>query len=221
MNITLFTFHLVIGFGLINFGKDLKELVTNNYIQDMHNVISSYDNINIKNNSLILCDIDETVLKYNGINREWWKQRFYYHYDKDKDYDKADINSLNDWKNYIYNTQPTITDNYGFRNFIDKINETNSTLYFITARDKDMEIITEKHFNELNIDFYKEQIHYVGINSKGAYIKDNFKLANYNTIIFIDDREVHLNEVKDETKDIKEVNTYHFIMDQDIIKSIE
>jgi hypothetical protein len=189
-----------------------------------HKIVNSFDDLLIGDNSIVLCDIDETILHYNGINRNWWKERFDYHYENYKNYDMADMKSLEDWKEHIYNTQPSITDNDSFRRMITKVNDTGSELYFVTARDSSMATITEKHFDSLNIDFYKGQIHYVGEMSKGIYIKSNFQLTNYNMTLFIDDRTMHLDEVLEinnhliepNTNNVPTIYTYHFNMIRDL-----
>jgi hypothetical protein len=34
--------------------------------------ISSFQEVKIKTNTLVLCDIDETVLRFDGIDKKWW-----------------------------------------------------------------------------------------------------------------------------------------------------
>ena len=35
--------------------------------------ITNYDQITILHKSLVILDIDETILKFDGINYEWWE----------------------------------------------------------------------------------------------------------------------------------------------------
>ena len=36
------------------------------------NIINNFKNIIVKDNTLVLCDIDETIIKIKNINKEWW-----------------------------------------------------------------------------------------------------------------------------------------------------
>lgn len=121
----------------------------------------------LKKNSIVLCDINETILKYDGINDRWWRERFNSYYENNKDYDESDLNTLKDWKNFMSESNPKYTDEIGFINMLKEIKDTNSDLHFVTARTNDLVDITEKHFTPLNIDFYDSQIHYVGKGCKG------------------------------------------------------
>lgn len=183
---------------------------TSNVVINEHKIISSFEDLTIKKNSIVLCDIDETILKYDGINERWWRERFNSHYENNKDYDEADLNTLKDWKNFICESNPKYTDEIGFINMLKEIKDTNSDLHFVTARTNDLVDITKKHFKDLNIDFYDGQIHYVGKGCKGEYIKDKFKLTKYDMVIFIDDKKYNLDAVKEKNHKHKELHTYHF-----------
>jgi len=159
--------------------------------------ISSFDQINIPDNSLILCDIDETVLKYKThsdlslypteyINSDWWKYKFEYYYDLHLNYDLAECQSYSDWINIINNTHPECTDYIGFGNLLTKLKETNSSIKFITARKSDIEEITINHLNKINNE--KFEIIFCDNTPKGEIIKsDNHIFEGINHIIFIDD----------------------------------
>jgi hypothetical protein len=163
-------------------------------------LIKTFDSINIPNNSLILCDIDDTVFYFPEITKQWWTNKFDHYYKITSDFDLAENLSLTDWQNYIKFNFPEYTDKKGFLNFVDKINLGGSKLIFITARQIELEHITILNFNHLQFDVTKYQVHYIGHVPKGEYIKLNICNENclgYNKIIFIDDIDYNIQSVKD------------------------
>lgn len=68
----------------------------------MYKKINSFDEIDlsiINKNTLVVLDIDETMLKYKNINQEWW------------------MTKINEYKNIIMNK----TNNIIFHNFVDHV----------------------------------------------------------------------------------------------------
>lgn len=103
---------------------------------DIEISVSTFNDIIIVKNSLVICDIDETLLYYEGIDKTWWSETFYRYYQIHKDYDKADQLCLAEWTSHITSADkyPFFTDIAGYANMIAKINETNSQIVFLTAR---------------------------------------------------------------------------------------
>jgi Protein of unknown function (DUF2608) len=180
------------------------------------NKIDTFNLVDINKNTLVLCDIDETILFYDDINPKWWKDKLSYYMEKYNDNDLANSHSLEDWYCYIQYNKPSYTDKLGFENMLKRIEENNSTLIFITARNPVFEQITNEHFKHLNIDNLKYQIHYLAGISKGEYIKNKIKLESYNKVIFIDDLEKNIKSVNEIFND--QINTYQFVMSEQIIK---
>lgn len=159
----------------------------------MYKQATTFDDINIPQNTLILCDIDETVIFFNEINEEWWRVRFNHHYRLIRDYDKADAEALNDWLVYIKANPPQHTDKEGFFRLLQRAANSQSEIIFVTARDSKLHQLTHEHFEQLDIDHKKYKIHYT--RDKGKYIKQHFNLENYERVIFIDDRLYNLDDV--------------------------
>jgi hypothetical protein len=164
----------------------------------------TFDNIAIPENSLVLCDIDETVIVFENIDSDWWKRRFEFHYEKNNDYVQADEKSLIDWVDYIQNNKPHATDPGGFNRMIERIEKKRSKLHFITARNKNLENLTKEHIEYLGMSEFGEfPIHHVGVNNcKGKYILDNFDLSFYRNILFIDDLKENIYNVIAQIKPI-------------------
>jgi hypothetical protein len=177
----------------------------------MFEVITSYEKINLIKNSLIIFDIDETIIKFDGINPEWWKNKFNYYNSILKDNNIADEMTLKEWINHVHFNKPKLIDKEKFFNIINKAHyEYNCEIIFITARNINLKNITEKHFNECDMVDYIHKIYYD--ENKGLLLKELLKnkYKNYKNIIFIDDNKRNLEEVYKENKDTHELSLYLF-----------
>ena len=164
--------------------------------------ISSFDKIKINKKSLIFCDIDETLLKFEGINHQWWDKKLQFYNKKYNNNIIASEKCYNLWLKKVKFHPPLFTDEKGFFTMFENILKKESDLFFITARPPEMEDITIQHFKLLNIDFLQEKICFVGNYSKGKFIKENFNFKKYKNIIFIDDLLKNINAVNQEDKNI-------------------
>lgn len=136
------------------------------------NVINSFRSIILRERSLIICDIDDTILDYGEIIEKYWKDNVH-----DPDF--------SNWHNIIKNTTPDITNN-DFHDFIQHINQTNSEIHLVTHRNKSFLEITNLHLSMFGINGLP--VHFLGGHSKGKYSITNFNIEDRD-IIFIDDSE--------------------------------
>jgi hypothetical protein len=161
-----------------------------------YNTIESFSEININTpHTLILCDIDETILKYDDINDMWWKNTISFHMTKLNSYEDSDQLALEEWVYYIHNNKPTHTDFSGFNDLLNKASCNNNELLLLTARNRNLEYITHDHLEHVGIDISKNKILFTNGYSKGDYIKQYIDIFKYNSVIFIDDNIKHLNSV--------------------------
>jgi hypothetical protein len=49
--------------------------------------IKSFKEIPIQRNTLVLCDIDDTVIVFEGLGKKWWRERFDDYYERNGDYE--------------------------------------------------------------------------------------------------------------------------------------
>ena len=150
---------------------------------------------------LILCDIDETILKFKSLYLNWWSETFDKHFKNTNSYSLSEEYSYMDWIQIINNEKPTHTDSNGFENILKLLHYNDSQLLFITARTPDLHDITLKHLNSVsikkinNIELNKSHFIYCCTKSKGECIRDYVNLIGYSKIIFIDDLLQNLEDV--------------------------
>jgi len=150
-------------------------------------IIDSFESVipHIKKGTLIICDIDDTLLRY----------------EKDRNYfiDKVGkiIQNKVKAKKYANEMYEIYKDNnipflkHGFMNLLKKI-EGRNELVFLTARKKKHEMVTRNEFKHIGLDYDSFKVFYTGERiSKGDYIKKHFNVKNS---IFIDD---YLENIKD------------------------
>ena len=113
-------------------------------------------NIPICNNTLVICDIDETIMKFEGVSQKWWDDKYNFY----SNFDNKNEICMKLWLNKISKMKPVHTHKESFLNFIKKIKKTNSKIIFLTARPKSLKPLTIAQFNFLNIE-YNNNIHYI------------------------------------------------------------
>lgn len=163
----------------------------------MIHTINSFDQIKLRANTLVLSDIDETILRFDPIDGTWWRKQFDFHYQANKDYDAADTYAQEKWVEIVSIHKPTHTDSIGFFRLIERIKRTGSSLEFVTARNNELIPYTQKHFKDLDINYMDWVVHHLSGQSKGQYIQTNFELSKYDHVIFIDDLDYNLQSVLD------------------------
>ncbi len=135
--------------------------------------IHSFDHIRLRTQKpLILCDIDETILTTDENESE------------------------NKTGSFSYGDIPKHTDYYGFQRLIERVDKLNGEIQFLTARSAQYHYITRLHFDHIGVDYDSFKINYTDGGPKGEYIKKNIDLSGYGEVIFIDDRESFLMNVK-------------------------
>lgn len=159
-----------------------------------YKTISSFKTISIFPKTLVLCDIDETVLRYSNIDASWWNNKIQNYYLETGSYLEADRKAYLEWKDIIHRETPEHTDASGFKQFIDSVYSLGGELVFVTARQDYMEDLTRSHLKKV-IGYMDRQfkLWICGDKSKGTVI-DNMidSREKYNKLIFIDDNQKHL-----------------------------
>jgi hypothetical protein len=151
----------------------------------------SFANIDIKPDSLVLCDIDDTVLTY-PLDLTHWFNKTKAHLIAINDYwDDEDCweIALNEFSDYRKVTKPIHTDDSGFKLMEDKISSTNGQLMFITARSTQYKEKTHQDLKAIGINWNSYPIHFTLDHkmSKAEYVGKFIDTSRYSQIYLIDD----------------------------------
>jgi hypothetical protein len=166
----------------------------------MFHIINSFSEIEIRDvKTLIICDIDYTLLKYNMTLDECYsiiKKDFFDA--SEKEITKMTYEYLYMYK-YINHKDIVHTDLEGFNGLLQKMTPSSKIVY-LTARKSNSEKFTMEQLEFVGINVSKNDIYYTDYSDnemlKGDYIIGNMDLSGYEDIIFIDDNESQLNSVK-------------------------
>jgi hypothetical protein len=157
--------------------------------------INSFDQIPIDlPNTLVICDIDDTLLHFPGLTSEKYKEILEYFNSINTDQKIALNNANNYWFKIFYQTVPIHTDKNGFSRLLSRLDAKSGGLCFLTARPGHQSNIefTRSNFYSLNLNYDVFKIYYSWTIPKGEFIKNQINLTDYTNIIFIDDMEYNL-----------------------------
>ncbi len=177
----------------------------------MSKIINNFYNVEIPEDKkiLVLCDIDDTVLKYDKTLNDFLP--FIEKFSVYKAYIERPM-AYALYKEYKDNAIPMHTDIDGFNDMIRKINKNNngSKLEFLTARSKKFDMNTKKQLADIGIyrsEDYTYHYTYDNFKNKASYIENNIDVLDYDVVIFIDDREDELSLCREY---FPEIITYQF-----------
>jgi len=157
--------------------------------------IKSFNQIPITKNSLIVLDIDETIMAFPSITNLWWRETYEKHFEITNDKKIARNLSIYDWREHVKITKPYLLDEIKLKKFLGKIKEKFCALVLLTARDPTMMKITQTHISHCKLDISPEQV--IHNENKGdalALIVQSY--PEITNIIFVDDFEKNLIDVK-------------------------
>jgi hypothetical protein len=157
--------------------------------------INSFSQINpIKPKTLVVLDIDETILRFQQINKEWWDDTYtrllpYY---KEKTFTHVELL----WIKYISNNKPILLDKDNFYIFLENIKNENSELILLTARNESISFLTMKHLESCGLDINLSQVFYN--KNKGEELQKIVTtiFPNIENILFVDDLEENLTNIQ-------------------------
>lgn len=164
--------------------------------------INSFNQIQLIKKSLVVLDIDKTIIAFPNITNQWWKKTF----------DKNVVNTSNikiaekltndEWCNHISKNNPYILDKKCFKKFVKKINQEDCELVLLTARNKRMTDLTHKHLYQCNINISKDRVFH-DENKADVLATIINTYPKINDIIFVDDLKKNLLSVKDKFSEDK------------------
>jgi len=159
--------------------------------------VQKFSEIEILPNTLVLCDIDDTLLHHPAINNYWVKIVNTFFYMKihalTGEYDTKQSNEeTNRYVDEVFARVPIQhTDRDGFFKMVER----SSDFAFVTARYEEARGFTYDNLRGLDIDPNVYKVYFCGHIPKGEYIKRTFDLTKYEHVIFIDDQTRNLENV--------------------------
>jgi uncharacterized protein Yka (UPF0111/DUF47 family) len=181
--------------------------------------IYSFGDISIQPNTLVLCDIDDTLLRFEKSLLDCYDDTIETIHSIAETYkmpndflesslrDKENIMkiALSKYHHHQLVTVPKHNDENGFRSMTGEIKRKNGSLIFLTARPKTSDWLTMEHFRELNIRHDEYIVHYVSsVISKSKYLLEHLgEMGNYVNVIVIDDKREILEEIESEFPNIE------------------
>jgi predicted secreted acid phosphatase len=174
--------------------------------------VTSFNQIPIIKKSLVVLDIDETIMGFPNITKLWWKETFNKHLDVVGT--KAIANKLlvEEWREHVAINKPYLHDKSNLNKFIEEIENNSCQLLFLTARDPKMTKVTHEHLAHCDLAFGPEQV--IHNENKGDALASFYQsCSDITNIIFVDDFEKNLLDVKSrfELDDLNHLNVslYH------------
>ena len=160
------------------------------------NKVSTFKDITIKRNTLVLCDIDDTVIVFEKLGKKWWRERFDDYYERTGDFEWSEKAVLKEWIHAIRTMKPVHVDEHGFCDFVERIEQTGSMLVFVTARAQEISDLTTIHLNSAGI-YPKTDVHHTNNTPKGEYIANVIDFDDFEYVVFIDDMEHNIQSVQE------------------------
>jgi hypothetical protein len=182
----------------------------------MIRTINSFKKIILKPNSLVVLDIDETILGFPTIPKNWWNNVFGNYYLLTNDFDLAEKLALKDWTNRVKNAKPIKLESKQLDIFLDKVNNLECPLLILTARNPILTEITIKHLASIGFD-HSNVVH---DKNKGSQLLKlvQTKYSHIDNIVFVDDLLANLEDVQFHFKnhsDKYKLELYNIIHDLD------
>lgn len=168
-------------------------------------IIRTYAEIVVKPRSLLVFDIDDTLLYFPSHNKVWWKTM------EEKNHTREEI--LHQWREAVHRITPVVIDKSGFLSICDQAVEMGSSLIFLTARSDIMRHTTIRQLRDYLCPVSETQVFFA--EKKGPALQrilEEQYSADHNHIIFVDDHPNNHHSVIESFKDSSSytLDTYLF-----------
>ena len=157
--------------------------------------ITNYDSIQLVEPCLIALDIDNTIMKINGIHKTWWEETKN-KYEKIYNKEFSDELALFEWTQIIKNGRAELIDKPSFVQFMDKILYTKSKVIFITARKESLKEDTMRHLIECELNVLPDDVYHAYPKGEKLLQIYNEKYKHLQNIIFVDDDRSNIEDVQ-------------------------
>lgn len=166
------------------------------------NIIKKFNQIDIIPNSLVVFDIDETLIKFDGVDYKWWKNKFNKYFKMTNNSDLADYLANKDWIDLVSKIDPDLVDEEIY-NFINKLKDYNCQIIFLTARNDVLKTLTYQHLHKVNLLIDHQHIYFNQYKGDELFKLTNEKYTDIENIIVIDDIKENLSDIKEKMQNTK------------------
>lgn len=146
----------------------------------------------IPNKSLVLLDIDDTVLHLAGLGKRWWHTTQSLYYEQEGCSTAARSRTLADWIARVHAAAPSLLDPEATCTFLHTLQSTQSTLVFLTARNADLRDITATQLSACGLGGFPV----LHAEAKGAAALEECRTRGARSVVFIDDMEKNVADVQ-------------------------
>lgn len=158
--------------------------------------IHSFDSISIEPRTLVLCDIDDTLLRIteDPSAKSTYIQLYQHYFHMTKNAILAGKLADNEYYT-LFPMQPT--DAKGFERMLAKIRHTEGCeLVFLTARSPTAIDFTVTNFRQIGLNPEDHIVHFSDTMPKGKYAKSHIDMRPYQKVVFIDDLRENLDSMR-------------------------
>jgi hypothetical protein len=160
--------------------------------------------------TLILCDIDETLIKWDKTPYDFYNQALLMMRRTGLTSNEVSQEAFAEsfarqlYHHYRQNSPPIPTDRAGFESLMFRVSlNPGSEIMFLTARGN-VNGITRKDLERIGLDPDKFEIHFTANRiSKGEYIKEKIDLTIFDDVFFIDDLRENIQSVVEHCPTVK------------------
>ena len=161
--------------------------------------VSTFSEIDIKPNTIIFCDIDDTLIHHPFLNNEWTTMLNIFfnmkHYNQTGEYNFIESTKATEaYLDSVFAERPILhTDREGFFAMVGLAKR----LVFITARPPSTIDFTYQNLRSIGVEPEQFEVRFSGAEKKGVYIAREFgaELRGYDSVVFIDDQPYNLENV--------------------------
>ena len=177
----------------------------------MLHVINSYSAITLVARSLVVFDIDDTVVNFPQYDMNWWNAKKAM-YEKIMNKEDADRATLHEWRAAVHHVDPQPIDKDGFLQFYAQAKAAGCDVIFLTARSKKLKEVTHRHLKNSLMECAEDHVFFA--EDKGPALTSIIKQRRpYPHVIFVDDLVKNHESVRASLDALGvPVDNYHFQM---------
>jgi len=147
--------------------------------------IRNYNEIDVLQYSLVIMDLDETLIHFDGMYDKWWEDNLKY---------SNQIEVYRRWLQLISFNIPIMLDQYEFDCLLRRIEDSNSRLVILSTRSSNLCEITLQQLVYCNIILPLDDIYFS--DKKGRMAHSIKRKYIYDYVIFVDSNKSNINDVK-------------------------